>query len=307
MTCPQAIPVKTDLPMRARLLPLIPMFLALCVLPAEAEEPDALDVIEKIVEADPKPFVIVEGSGKDSQNRAQGVVVSPQGHVLSVGHVAWIQADKAFTDRFRISFRGSGEGLPSPPVHVHRTSFSDREGQKFLEQYFPATLQRQGDTRFVGDGDLAIFQIEAKEGFPSLDFYSKDRPDLDEGETLHLCHFTFPHRPGDPFFLINPVEIVGVAQTSWGIQYLARGYYRVGSSGGAILKDGKLIGIQSSAYTVNAAGVGEIPLGLISFQLVWEDLFDGMLENPADDAVEAPGEAREETPRPRQGQNRAAR
>jgi hypothetical protein len=52
---------------------------------------------------------------------------------------------------------------------------------------------------------------------------------------------------------------------------LARGHYRIGSSGGAILKDGKLIGIQSSAYTVNAKGIGEIPLGLISFHLVWHE------------------------------------
>jgi hypothetical protein len=62
------------------------------------------------------------------------------------------------------------------------------------------------------------------------------------------------------------------------MQYLAKGYYRVGSSGGAILKNGKLIGIQSSAYTVNAKGVGEIPLGLISFHLVWKDRLSTLFE-----------------------------
>ena len=101
---------------------------------------------------------------------------------------------------------------------------------------------------------------------------------MEIGETLHLCHYNFPHKPADPLFLINPVEVVGVAQTSSGMQYLAKGYYRVGSSGGAILKNGKLIGIQSSAYTVNAEGGGEIPLGLISFHLVWKDRLSSILE-----------------------------
>ena len=62
----------------------------------------------------------------------------------------------------------------------------------------------------------------------------------------------------DPTFLMNPVEVVGVVQTTSGLQYLARGYYRWGSSGGAILREGRLIGIQSAAYTVNARDIGEI-------------------------------------------------
>ena len=78
--------------------------------------------------------------------------------------------------------------------------------------------------------------------------------------------------------MINPVEVVGVTETPSGLQYLARGYYRVGSSGGAILKDGKLIGVQSSAYTVNAKDVGEIPLGLISFHLVWKNQIKDLLK-----------------------------
>lgn len=262
------------------------LVIALCLPQAGAQ--DTLEVIEQLAGAEPKPFVIVEGSGKSSKSRAQGVVVSPKGYVLSVGHIAWIEADKAFTDDFRISFRGSGKGLPSQPAHVHRTSFSDRENTTFLEQFYPATLLKRGGTRFIGEGDLALFQIEAKTktepesvaGFPTLDFYSKEKPTLAAGDTLHLCHFTFPHKPGDPFFLINPVEVVGVAQTSSGIQYLAKGFYRVGSSGGAILKEGRLIGIQSAAYTVNATDVGEIPLGLISFELVWSDLVDEVLASP---------------------------
>ena len=232
-----------------------------------------LDTLGKLVEADPKPFVVVEASGKTVKSRAQGVVISDSGLVLSCGHIAWISSENAFTDKFRVSFRGTGEGLPDGFTHTHTTVFTDREDQKFFENYYSAELQKQGDTRFLADGDLALFQIEsnAMPPFPKLDFYSKEKPSLSVGETLHLCHFNFPHRAGDPFFLANPLEVVGIAKTSSGTQYLAKGYYRIGSSGGAILKDGRLIGIQSSAYTVNATGIGEIPLGLISFELVWED------------------------------------
>lgn len=242
---------------------------------------DTLQVLEALVESDPKPFVVVEANGKETTNRAQGVVISPDGLVLSVGHVAWIESEKTFTDQFRVGFRGTGKGLTAAPAHRHKAVFSDREDAPFLEHYYPASLNRQGDSRFVSDRDLALFEIGTGGGYPSLEFFSKDKPDIEIGETYHLCHFTFPHRPGDPFFLINPVEDVGVAQTSSGLQYLAKGYYRVGSSGGAILKNGKLIGIQSSAYTVNATGVGEIPLGLISFELVWKDLFAGAFKDDA--------------------------
>jgi hypothetical protein len=111
-----------------------------------------------------------------------------------------------------------------------------------------------------------------------LEFYSSTQPKVSIGDTFHLCHYNFPHKPADPFFLINPIEVVGVAQTSSGLQFLAKGYYRIGSSGGAIIKNGKLIGIQSSAYTVNAKDVGEIPLGLISFHLVWKNQIKNLLK-----------------------------
>ncbi|BDS08843.1 hypothetical protein NT6N_38830 [Oceaniferula spumae] len=248
-------------------------------LPAGAQE--ALKVIEKLAAADPKPFVIIEGSGEKTKNRAQGVVISSKGHVLSVGHVAWISDDNAFTEKFRISFRGKGENLPKGMAHKHKTLFADRENAAFFEQYYSAKIHKSGGSRFVVGGDLAVFKMEGKGDFPKMEFYSKSKPELALGETLHLCHFTFPHKAADPYFLINPVEIVGVAQTAHGLQYLAKGYYRIGSSGGAILKNGKLIGIQASAYTVNAKGVGEVPLGLISFELVWSDQFKEALDSAA--------------------------
>ena len=77
-----------------------------------------------------------------------------------------------------------------------------------------------------------------------------------------------------------------MARTSSGFQYLAKGYYRVGSSGGALLKDGKLIGIQSAAYTVNAKNIGEIPMGLISFQLVWKDQVKHLLKKPEKESAQ---------------------
>ncbi len=245
------------------------------VQPAIAQE--TLKMMEDLATSDPKPFVIVEGSGETTKGRGQGVVISNRGHVLSAAHIAWLGGDDSFTDQFRISFRGTGKDLPAGIIHTHKVSFKDREGEPFFERYYRATMLRENGSRFIDGGDLAVFRIEAKGEFPKVDFFSKTKPAVAIGDIFHLCHFSFPLRAGDPFFLMNPVEVVGIAQTSSGLQYLAKGYYRIGSSGGAILKNGRLIGIQSSAYTVNATDVGEIPLGLISFELVWSDLFDELL------------------------------
>jgi len=248
---------------------------------------DKLRTLEELAEADPGPFVIVEGSGKKTKSRGQGVVVSSKGHVLSVGHIAWIDEEKSFTDKFRISFRGTRKGLPAKPAHIHKSVYADKEDTAFFEHYFPAQLIKQGDSRFIGNSDLAVFKIPVGESYPKVDFFSKEKPALSSGETLHLCHFPFPHKPGNPTFLMNPVEVVGVAQTSSGLQYLAKGYYRIGSSGGALLKDGKLIGIQSAAYTINTREKKELPHGLISFELVWGDLVQNALKIKSDLTGEA--------------------
>ena len=236
-----------------------------------AHADDSLLAMEKLAKADPGPFVIVESRIEKVKNRAQGVVITPEGHVLSVGHIAWIDEKKSFTDSFRISFRGSGKGLPEKAAHRHKATYLDREGEAFYESFYPVKLLRQGKSRFVDRGDLAVFKIPGKEGYPMIEFFSKTKPELSSGETLHLCHFIHPHTAGDPFLLMSPLEVVGVARTSHGLQYLAKGYYRIGSSGGAILKDGRLIGIQSSAYTINGKKGGEAPYGMISFELVWKD------------------------------------
>ncbi len=247
------------------------------------EEP--LDGIERLAATDPKPFVLVEARGEGSVIRGQGVVITAQGHVLSAGHASWDGKNGRFTDKFRISFRGTGKELPEGAVHAHKTVFSDREDEVFFEHYYSARLQKQSGSRFIGQGDLALFHINANGTFPKIDFYSRKKPKVRLGDVFHLCHFSFPHKAAEPTFLINPVEIVGVAQTTSGIQYLAKGYYRVGSSGAALLKNGRLIGIQSAAYTVNAKDIGEIPMGLISFQLVWGDLVESHLPRPTSNSA----------------------
>jgi hypothetical protein len=235
--------------------------------------------LEDLACMEPKPFVVVEASGKKVKTRGQGVVVSPNGHVLSAAHIAWISGEGNYTENFRISFRGNGKNLPTGEVHLHSTTFSDRENALYKENYYAAKLLRLDNSRFLKGRDLALFKMRSanEKDFPMVDFYSIEKPEIDIGDSFHLCHYNFPHKPADPFFLINPIEVVGVAQTSSGLQYLAKGYYRIGSSGGAIIKNGKLIGIQSSAYTVNAKDIGEIPLGLISFHLVWKNQIKNLL------------------------------
>lgn len=266
--------VRTKLP-RLGLLLLLP---GLSWVHAE----DPLRPLEELATVDPTPFVIVESSVKQTTSRAQGVVISPAGHVLSVGHITWVDKEESFSDKFRISFRGTGKGLPEKADHVHSLSFLDREGEKFFEHYYPGKLLWQGKTRFVDGGDLAVFKIPGTKGYPVMDFFSKTKPTLSAGETLHLCHYINPFKPADPNFLMSPLKVVGVAKTPHGLQYLAEGYYRIGSSGGAILKEGKLIGIQSSAYTINGKQPGESPYGMISFELVWKDRIASALPSPVE-------------------------
>lgn len=155
------------------------------VLPAAVvSAQDPLAVVERFAASDPKPFVIVEATGEGTVNRAQGVMISPQGHVLSAGHVAWIDQNKRFTDKFRISFRATGDGLPAGIIHHHKTTFNDREEMVFHEHYYDAEILQNGGSRFVGQGDLAVFRIKADGSFPKVEFFSKKKPELKSGETL---------------------------------------------------------------------------------------------------------------------------
>ena len=114
--------------------------------------------------------------------------------------------------------------------------------------------------------DLSLFRIKANENFNYLEFFSKKEPTLKIGEILHLCHYYHPSNLGDPFLLSNPIEVVGFAQTNIGLQYLAEDFYKEVSSGGAIIKNGKFIGIQCSDYSKDAQ--------MLSFQAVWAELIN---------------------------------
>lgn len=233
-----------------------------------------LSDLEALAGAEQKPFVIVEATKGEAVSRAQGVVIGKQGLVLTVGHVNWVPPSEDYADKFRVSFRGKGPKLPKDAAHIHATINSNLEQRKFYEFYYKADLIRDGESRFVGQQDLSLMKIETKRELPVLEFYSEQRPKLKIGDTLYLCHYCFPHQQADPTFLINPIRVVGIAQTHDGLQCVAKGFYRIGSSGGAVLKDGKLVGIQSRAYTTNDREGGEDPQGLVSFQLVWKGMFD---------------------------------
>jgi len=256
---------------------------------AVGDDRDPLRLLESLVATDPKPFVLVEASGTGFVGKGQGVVISSHGHVLSAGHVSWDDANQRFVDSFRVSFRSKNGNLPPGALHSHRAVYVDRENVAFHENWYGASLLKQNDSRFVAKGDLSLLRINTDSEFPEAQFFSEERPEVRTGEVLHLCHYPWPHKDADPFFLVNPVEVVGVVQTTSGLQYLARGYYRWGSSGGAILKEGRLIGIQSSAYTVNAKDIGEMPIGLLSFQLVWRSMFSGLLGPRPADTGDRPG------------------
>jgi hypothetical protein len=252
----------------------------------QAADESPLRTLEQLIQSEPKPFVVVEATEEDFSGRGQGVVISPQGHMLSVGHVCWSHKLDRFVDHFRARIRSSSDQPPFGATHQHKAIFKDREDQAFYEYLFNATLVQQAGSRFIDHRDLALFKIEAKGDMPFVEFYSDDRPELQVGDRLTLCHYIFPDREADPTFMLNPIEVVGVVQTPSGIQYLADGYCRYGSSGGAILKDGKLVGIQSSTYPVNAHEIGEIPIGLLSFHPVWRSLVAETLDTPAPDTTE---------------------
>lgn len=168
-------------------------------------------------------------------------------------------------------------------IHSHEAMFLDRENTAYREHHYEATIQKRNDSRFVDNRDLAVLRIKSSADFPHVEFFSEDKPGLRIGDTLYLCHYPWVSHPADPTFLMNPMTVTGVAQTPSGPQYLAEGYFRWGSSGGAVLKDGKLVGIQSAAYTVNVKDVGEMPMGLLSFHPVHRLMFKDFLADKTPD------------------------
>ncbi|MEN6503030.1 MAG: serine protease [Planctomycetaceae bacterium] len=216
-----------------------------------------------------KPFVVV---GNDGDEKGQGVLIRPDGYVLTAAHVTYDAKTKTHRGRISVSFRKKALS-PWPGVfHRHTNTKVDAGPTDFFEEDYHSRLIKQGGRAQIDRADVALLKLETTaEALPCVDFYSQDKPTLRLGDRVYLCHYMFPLQKGDPTFLISPAEIIGAAETTMGVQYLAKGLARFGSSGAAILKDGKLIGIQSNAYTANC-DLGEVPLGHFSFAPVWRGM-----------------------------------
>ena len=227
--------------------------LFLAALFASAEE--TCDSLKHLVELDPKPFAMVEGVGKGKTPAGQGVFVREDGMMVTAGHLCWNGAEQEYVQRFHAILRTRAGEAPAGATHHHKAEFLDREGAVFHEHRYPAELVRQEGSRFVAGKDVCLVQVEQGGPFPKVGFYSNDEPEVELGDVLYLCHYFLLSEKAEPTFLVNPIEVVGVADTTSGTQYLASGFYRWGSSGAAILKDGRLLGVQSGAYTVNAKDI----------------------------------------------------
>ena len=71
------------------------------------------------------------------KNRAQGVVISPEGHVLSVGHIAWIDEKKSFTDSSGLAFVVPEKGFRKrPPTVIKRLTWIARV-RPFTSPFIP--------------------------------------------------------------------------------------------------------------------------------------------------------------------------
>jgi len=235
-----------------------------------ANEPT--EPLEKIASAKAKPFVII-------QNRGQGVVISGiDGYVLTAGHVVYDKDKKVYDAEPVISFR-KPELKPWPNMFSsHKITFTDVEHGDFFEESYKSKVIKDGEDFFINRKDLALLKVATSGDLPSVSFYSKGKPKIKVGERLYLCHYVFPDQKGHPLFLVSPIEVLGMSDTQTGIQYFAQGFFRWGSSGSAILKDGKLIGIQSRGYTLNAEANVKTTLGHIAFEVVYEELIEGLMK-----------------------------
>ncbi len=170
---------------------------------AEAKKPAVeLGNLENLASMEPKPFVVVEASRNKVKNRGQGVVVSPQGHVLSAAHIAWISGKMEIILRILESVFVEWENLPQGQVHLHSTTFSDREDALFKENYYRGKLLRLAGSRFINGRDLALFkmQSEGNKSFPIMDFYSSEKPKLKRGKLFIYVIIIFHINQLDPFF-----------------------------------------------------------------------------------------------------------
>lgn len=244
-----------------------------CACAAQAQNGMTLKDMLKLAAADVKPFVIIENGG-------QGVLISEDGLVLTAAHVTFDKDKLDHKDEVDVGVRRLTKSGPWPgAVHRHGIEVTDAGPATYYQDVHKAGVLKRDGKAMIQMKDVGVLKLKTAgkqplAKLPHIKLYSREKPEIKLGDKVYLCHFVFPGKPGEPTFLVSPLEVIGAANATMGVQYLAKGFFRWGSSGGAILKDGKVIGIQSNAFTVNTHFAGEIPLGHISFQLVYGKMID---------------------------------
>jgi len=254
---------------RSRISPGLCLLAVVCCACATAQERGpSIESLMKIAGDDPKPFVVIGGG--------QGVVAS-DGLVLTAAHVTFDEEAREHKDEAEVSFRKRVSRPWPGAAKRHELKVLDAGPATFSEETYKAGVIKKDGRAMIGGKDLGLLKIETTAELPHVEFYSREKPEIKIGDRLYMCHFVFPASAGEPTFLVSPLTVIGAAHTTMGVQYLAKGFFRWGSSGAAILKDGKLIGIQSNAFTVNTKFAGEIPLGHVSFEVVYEKLVEDFI------------------------------
>lgn len=59
--------------------------------------------------------------------------------------------------------------------------------------------------------DLGVLRVKTTAKLPHLKLCSRERPEI---------------KLGDPTFLVSPLEVIGAANATMGVQYLAKGFFR---------------------------------------------------------------------------------
>ena len=125
---------------------------------------------------------------------------------------------KCFSEDFFVCLRGEKEKpCGEKIIRKHSLKFSDFENKVFWETVYSMDHILHRGSRLWSGFDLCLFRIKANENFNYLEFFSNKAPTLKIGEILHLCHYYHPNNPGDPFLLVNRIEVVGFAQTNIGL------------------------------------------------------------------------------------------
>ena len=244
-----------------------------CACVASAQNGMTMKDMLKLAGTDVKPFVVIENGG-------QGVLISEDGHILTAAHVTFDKEKLDHKDEVEVGVRRLTKSGPWPgAVHRHAIEVVDAGPATYYQDVHKAGVLKKDGKAMIRKKDVGVLKLKTTgklplTKLPHIKLYSHEKPEIKLGDKLYLCHFVFPTKAGEPTFLVSPLEVIGAANATMGVQYLAKGFFRWGSSGGAILKDGKVIGIQSNAFTVNTHFAGEIPLGHVSFVLVYGKMID---------------------------------